>query len=274
MRRLLALALVVAPLSAADEIYLESGRKVSGVVVERTARMLIVDVGPGRVGFPLSSVKRVVSADSDLSAFRGRADRLRPDDVAGWVELGHWARERNLETQARESYERALRADPNNAAANHGLGREYADGRWLAFAERQQARGLVEFEGEWMSPGQREAREAAEDANRRARRAEARARAAEAEAAEAEGRAREAEARAHEAEEDDGLPVWGWGGGWGGGSVCRVNCQPGCPCIDTPGPPAPRDPPAVAVKPPSTGLVSPQARPEPRSSQGLSSPRR
>jgi len=260
MKRLLVLVLIVAPLSAADEIYLKSGRKVSGVVVERTATTLVVEVGPGRVGFPLSTVARVVSASSDLSAFRERADRLRADDAAGWVELGHWARERNLETQAREAFERALRVDPDNAAANRGLGREYADGRWLTFAERQQARGLVEFEGEWMSPGQREALEAADDADRRARRAEARARAAEAEAADAETRAREAEARARDADDDDGWPAWGWGGGWGGGNVCHANCQPGCPCIDTPVPPAPPAPPAVADPPRPTGLVSPHRR--------------
>lgn len=262
MKRLLVLALVLAPLSAADEIYLKSGRKVTGVVVERTATMLIVDVGPGRVGFPLSLVERVVGGDSDLGAYRERAAQLRDADAAGWVDLGHWARERGLETQARESFERALRADPTNSAAQRGLGRELYDGRWMTFAERQEARGLVEYEGQWMTPADRQARQTADAATGRARRAETRARQAEAQAEEAESRAREAESRARDAEEEQsGIPLWGWGGN--GGYVCTQNCQPGCPCVTPPRPDPTPPPPKPLEKPPSAGLVGPKPHPRP-----------
>ena len=69
MKRLLVPVLLLAPLAAADEIHLKSGRTVTGVVVERTATTLVVDVGPGRVGFPLATVVKVVSAESDLAAW-------------------------------------------------------------------------------------------------------------------------------------------------------------------------------------------------------------
>ncbi len=260
MKRLLVFVLLLAPLAAADEIYLKSGRKVTGVVVERTATTLVVEVGPGRVGFPLSTVVKVVGGESDLATYRDRSARLRPDDSAGWAELGYWARERGLETQAREAFERALRLDPANAAAQRGLGRELYEGRWLTFAERQAERGLVELDGQWMTPSERTSRMEADEAARRARQAEARAQRAEQEAAAAESRAREAEDRARDAEDwDEGLPLWGGGGGF----ACYYDCQPGCPCLGTrpsqPPPPPPTQRPGP--KPPSHPLVTPTPRP-------------
>lgn len=266
MKRLLVPVLLLAPLAAADEIHLKSGRTVTGVVVERTATTLVVDVGPGRVGFPLATVVKVVSAESDLAAYRDRSARLRADDVAGWTELGYWAREQGLETQAREAFEHAVRLDPAHGAAQRGLGRELYEGRWMTFAERQAERGLVELDGQWMSPAEREARMAAEDTARRQRQAEDRARRAEEDAAAAEARAREAEERAREADDwDDGLPLWGVGGG---GYGCYYDCQRGCPCVGTrpqqPPPPPPQQ--QAGPKPPGQGLVTPAPQPQPRSS--------
>jgi hypothetical protein len=119
--------------------------------------------------------------------------------VAGWLRLATWAQSRELATQAREAYERVLAADPLNADAHLALGHVRMGERWLSAADANRARGLVEFEGTWMSPEERQLRMAEQAAMAQDRQA---IREADARAREAEARAREAAARADAAEAD------------------------------------------------------------------------
>jgi hypothetical protein len=215
--RPLALGLVaLLPLAAgADEVFLKSGGKLSGRVVSRTATTVEVDVGAGRIAVPVSSVERIEEGRSALQEYEERAGRLPAGDAAGWVALGDWASAQGLGSQAREAYNRALAASPADPRANEALGNVQVGGRWVSEDEGYQARGFVKFEGDWMSPAERDAilRERAADDQRdqERRQAEQRVREAEARADEAEARAQEAEAAA---EESGGIPLWyAWGGG-------------------------------------------------------------
>jgi hypothetical protein len=222
MRSALAIGmLLAAPAAWADQIFLAGGGVVHGEVVSRTASALVVEVGPGRMTLPMARVARVVESKSDLTAYRERAAALSSHDVAGWLALARFAESRELLTQAREAYERVLAVDPGNAAANAGLGRVQVNGHWLSREDAFRARGLVPFDGDWVTPEQHaailadriaaaRAREASLEAGARAREAEARARVAEAEA-------RRAEADA--AASSSGIPypyVYGGGYGYGG----------------------------------------------------------
>jgi hypothetical protein len=199
MRRgsVLLLLLASSSLASADQVVLKGGRRVTGVVIETTARSVVLETGPGRVCFPASQVERIETGQSALASYRRRAAGLRPDDVAGWLDLALWARDAGLETQAQEALARALATDPENAAAHQALGHVRLGERWGSVEESYRAQGLVPFEGEWITPGEREAilrhrtdealaERARIEADARAREAEARARAAEAEARRAE----------------------------------------------------------------------------------------
>jgi hypothetical protein len=211
----LVLAAVLAGPAAADEVFLKSGGQLSGRIVNRTATSIEVDIGAGLFTVPNSSVVRVQEGRSALQDFEERAAGLAPGDAAGWVALGDWASSRGLGTQARQAYQRALAAAPNDPRANAALGRVQVDGSWVSEEEGYRARGYVQFEGDWITPAEHEAilrERASEEAQARQRKeAEARVRAAEERAEEAEKRAKEAEAKA---EETQGLPLWyGWGAG-------------------------------------------------------------
>lgn len=199
--------------ASADEVFLKGGGRIAGVVVETTATRLTLEVGPGRITLPLSRVIRIVEGRSSLAVFRERAAALGPGDAAGWLQLAVWAEERGLGTQARAAYEKVLAIDPGNAEAQRGLGNVRLADRWVTPEESYRAQGLVPFEGQWMTPAEREAlvRERTEaaageqlrrEAEARTREAEARARAAEAEAQRAEAAAREA------AEVTSGIPFF------------------------------------------------------------------
>jgi hypothetical protein len=208
------LVLVAGP-AAADVVVLRGGGELRGEVVERRVDVVVLETGPGRVTLPMSRVERIVAGTTPLSEYRARAAVLSPRDAHGWLALARWAETKALLTQAREAYERALAADPGSADAHAGLGHVAVGGEWLSQAEANRARGLVEFEGAWVTAKERIAilsERAAESHERQiAREAEARVRAAEADARRAEADARRAEAEAEQARQgtegmDGGIP--------------------------------------------------------------------
>ncbi len=251
MRRGVALLLMLAPIVAhADVVVLKGGRRVSGVVAEKTSRAVVLEVGPGRMAIPLAQVERIETGQSALAEYRARAARLAAGDANGWAELGQWARIAELLTQSREAFESALAIDPMNASAHAGLGHVLAGGAWLSEADAYRARGYVRFDGRWVTPSEREdeLQERAEHARDAAARrsAEARAREAEARAEAAEAAARRAAEEARANADRGGIP-YGWvagGCGWNCGSpwrphVTRPRAVTPAPVAEPPAPPRP-----------------------------------
>jgi hypothetical protein len=198
----------------ADEVYLKGGGQLSGRVVSRTDQKVEVDVGAGRIAVPASSVVRIEAGRSPLQEYEEKAAGIAAGDADGWVALGQWADSKGLSTQAREAYNRALAASPLDPRANDALGNVLVNGRWVSEDESYKAKGYVQYEGDWITPAERDAierqRAAADAADRAQREADSRVREAEARAAEAEARAKEAEAQ----QASDGIPTWyAWGGG-------------------------------------------------------------
>lgn len=223
-RAILATALLAAAAhwAAADEVWLKGGGRIVGEVVERTPDSVRVDVGPGTVAFPMARVDRIVSSSSRLAEYRDRAARLNPNDVQGWLALAAWADQNDLRTQARAAWQHVLLVQPSNAMAQKGLGNVFQAGQWMGYEDAMRARGLVEYDGAWISPAERENRLRLAAAESAALRENA---IADARVAEAEARAREAEARAHAAEvdaaraddyDDGGIPLDYVYGGYGG----------------------------------------------------------
>jgi hypothetical protein len=226
--------LALAPaLAHADSVFLKSGGEIKGEIVERRADAVVIEVGPGRLTLPLSAIARIESNTTDIGVYRSRAAALAALDVRGWLNLAAWAQARDLATLAREAYLHVLAIDPANAAAHLGIGDVQMADRWLSPADANRARGLVEFEGTWMTPEERQARIEERVVMAQERQAE---RAAEAQAREADARVREAEARARAAETEarmasepsSGIPypyVFG-GGGYGPGAYGPYNPFP------------------------------------------------
>jgi hypothetical protein len=240
----LGLAALMLPLgAAADEIFLKSGGQLSGRIVSRSATAVEIDVGAGRIAVPASSVVRIEEGRSALQEYEERAGRIAPGDVGGWVALGEWASSRGLGSQAREAYNRARSAAPNDPRANQALGNVQMDGRWMSEDDAYRAKGYVQFEGEWMTPAEHDAilreRESEARQERERQEADVRTREAEARAQEAEARARKAEAEAAESQSSsEGLPLWyGWGAGpvvWPSGPIITPQPFPSAKQVPVP----------------------------------------
>jgi len=256
MKRALLVALFLATPLSADEVFLRGGGRVKGIIVERSDSTIVVDVGAGRVGIPRARIERILEGRTPLSTYLERASRLAAGDVQGWLALGLWAQDQDLQTQARAAFERVVDLDPGNATAQKALGRVLLAEAWVTAEESYRARGYVPFEGSWITPGERESilAQRAEEARAERGKAEADARVREAEA-----RARAAEAEAQRAEaaaaSDGGIPIgwgaWGpWGTTWGwpthGSGPRRPFARP--PCLSC-APPAPAPQPTPAPEP-------------------------
>lgn len=262
--------------AAADEVWLKGGGRIVGEILERRAQAVVVDVGPGTVTLPMVRVERIVSASSTLTEYRSRAGRLAVNDVDGWIALAMWADGADLRTQAREAWHHVLSIQPASAIAHQALGDVLQGGTWMSRADAMRAQGLIEYQGQWMSPGERETRLRVEAAEAAALRDNA---LADARVAEAEARAREAEARARSAEADavraedtyddsGGIPLIGYGAvGFGAPIVVGPSVQPCCGQAHAPGrcPNTPHHPPAAQPTPvPRDGNRQPSAKPNPR----------
>jgi len=211
-RMALAVVAVLSALpAAADEVLLRGGGKITGVIVEKTKDVVVLEAGPGRISVPMSRVLKIVDPGSGIETYRERAAALGPRDVDGWAALARWAAERDLETQSREAWKKVLVADPFHPEANAAVGRAQPDRTWKATEDEYRAQGYEEFEGRWVTRAERSAllreRAAEEAREQEVREANDRVREAEARAREAESRAGDAEATAQS----------GDGGGWNSG---------------------------------------------------------
>lgn len=220
MRRgLVILCLVTLP-AFADDVHLRGGGRITGEIVERTEESVTVDVGGGgTLRVRLSSVVRIEENTSPLEEFRSRAEAVPAGDAEAWRELARWAHRHSLSSEARRAYREVAAILPQDEEANHALGRVRLGGRWVSEEESYRARGYVEFENQWMTPGERQAilaeRQARDEAQWQAVGDQIRAM----EAEEEKERARAAREEADYKRRWDNLPelgdpiFWSWGVG-------------------------------------------------------------
>jgi hypothetical protein len=201
------LALCVAPV-AADDVYLANGEIFEEVVTTVTATHVVVELPIGRIKLPRTQVARIVEKKVPRQEFAERRGALIEDvssKACAWLALATWAERHRLQREAVETALLAARLDPGLSgleALLHpaGFARD-EQGRWASLDEIMRARGLVSYEGEWISPRERAARES-ERALAEARLLQERRAAAEARVAELrELRDRQREPREGEADE-------------------------------------------------------------------------
>ena len=196
---------------SADVLHLRTGGRIEGVLTRETATSLTIDVGMGQLSVPRSSVLRIERKDSALSEYRTRLTAIHPGDITAYADLARFAAGNGLRSESRLMWARVLSLDPRNVEAHLFLGHVFVDGNYVDEDQANRARGLVSFDGRWMTPAEQESllrqreRRASDDrrvdeARRATREAEDRTRRAEAEVARAS------------AATSSSWPAWGYGG--------------------------------------------------------------
>ncbi len=150
---------------AADEVHLVNGKSFEDVTARTVGDEVWIELpAGGEIRLQKSQVASIDKAESGMDLYRQRARALGPEaGAAKWLELAEWARGRKLSLGYREAVLTASRLDPELPGvvdAMHGLDFVWEEDlrQWLPRAEAMSRRGLVSFEGDWLTPGERDRR--------------------------------------------------------------------------------------------------------------------
>ena len=150
-----ACACAVVAASRADVIELTGGGQLEGKLVQsddgdKSAFLIDLAAG-GRVTVPRSEVTRVDAA-SDAETEYQKLARSSPDTVDAHWKLSEWCRQHKLTADRQRHLERIVELDPNHAEARAALGFRQKDGKWMDRDDVMTARGLVLYQGQYVTP--------------------------------------------------------------------------------------------------------------------------
>lgn len=153
------LLLALAAAQAAEPVTLvfPSGGRLSGVLLDESRGLYVLERDGGQLEFPHAAVAEVVRAPNAEGEFRAREAALPPKDAAALWELARYAAENGLTGRAERTARRVLSLDADHAGARAYLGYERVFGEWLSGDAPERARGWVRHEGAWMTVAQRKA---------------------------------------------------------------------------------------------------------------------
>lgn len=172
---LLAAGLVPAPPAAADDVHLTNGRSFEGVVARIEGDRVAIRLHQGVIRLPRSRVARIVYETSPLETYLDRKRALtsaRDATAEDWLELALWARRSGLATAYSEAARLAAALDPGvdglaPVMRDLGFEREGAGGSWFTRDELMRRRGMVRWNGDWVTPAERAALREREESERR-----------------------------------------------------------------------------------------------------------
>jgi hypothetical protein len=139
----------------ADVFELAGGGRVEGRLLETAeddkATVVIELSAGGQLKLPRTEVTRIETT-SPLNAEYEKLARSAPDTIDAHVKMAEWCRERKLREAAQQHWERILELDPNHEAARAALGFRQKDGQWMTRDDVMASRGLVLYEGRYVTP--------------------------------------------------------------------------------------------------------------------------
>jgi hypothetical protein len=154
-RIVLALALSLPGLAAADVIHLKDGRSVEGEIVEEGGGKVKVKVKLGSVTLNSDDIESIERKPTPAQEYAERLKTLKPGSATEQLDLALWAESKKLEEEAIRHFLEALRLDPEVAPARAALERRdwhLVAGEWQDPDTYYRGRGWVRHEGRWAHP--------------------------------------------------------------------------------------------------------------------------
>ncbi len=156
------LALGFVPSAQADVVVTKDGRRLEGTIVTDTKKEVVIETASGRVTVPRAEVRELERSKTPAQEFPERFAAAR-ESIEQLLALATWASDAQLAVEARKCYRRILDLDDQNEVANKALGNVQYKGQWMTPKQRdnrqakdeaadRKARGLVEYKGQWVTP--------------------------------------------------------------------------------------------------------------------------
>jgi len=146
----LAAALFALP-ALGDVVHLKNGGALEGQVT-LTDDGAVIKLPVGEIRVSKDAIARIEKKETAIEEYIKRATTIKEDDAEAHYQLGLWAQGAGLRIQAKDEFAKALALKPDHDGAHQALGRRKVDGRWMSAEDDMRARGLVQREGQWMSP--------------------------------------------------------------------------------------------------------------------------
>jgi predicted esterase len=106
----------------ADVVYLNTGGKVEGRIVEKDFDFVKVKTVKGMVSVPVEDIERIEEGESVFDVYEKKLKDTPEDDAQARYELGVWCKEQGLEDEARKHFEEAIALAPDHEGARAELG--------------------------------------------------------------------------------------------------------------------------------------------------------
>lgn len=139
----------------ADIIELTTGGRVDGKIVqsdEPGKSTVVIDLAAGgQITIPRSQIASFSPVTATSAEYKKRA-RTSPDTVEAHWKIAEWCRENRLNAEYKAHMERIVELDPNHAEARAALGFRRKDGEWMNRDDVMGSRGLVLYEGRYVTP--------------------------------------------------------------------------------------------------------------------------
>jgi hypothetical protein len=107
----------------------------------------------GRVTIARSQIAKIETVTDAVAEYQKLA-RTSPDTVDAHWQLSEWCRDHKLRDERRQHLDRIIELNPNHADARAALGFHQKDGQWMNRDDVMASRGLVLFDGKYVTPQQ------------------------------------------------------------------------------------------------------------------------
>ncbi len=163
-----ALPLLIPRPCLADRVILNDGRVWEGRILSRDDTSIVIQTIGGPITLRQNDIQRIEPGKLPQDIYRERADALARDDLSGHFLLGLWCEKQGLRKEAHDHLSDVIGLDPDHEGARKALGYQRHDGKWMTEAEINQARGLILYQGRWLTPEDAAAQQAEEQRRARA----------------------------------------------------------------------------------------------------------
>jgi predicted esterase len=106
----------------ADIVYLNTGGKVEGKIVERTIDGIRVKTVEGIVDIPEDDIDSIKECESVFDKYEKKLEDTPEDDAEARFKLGLWCKENKLEEEAKQHFEEVIKLSPDHEKARAELG--------------------------------------------------------------------------------------------------------------------------------------------------------
>jgi len=138
-----------------DVVVMKDGRELEGKILKETKDSVTLGMKYGEIEVQRSRISEIRRGATALDEYEQKDRNVEETPEARYA-FGQWCEEKDLREEAKMQYRKALEIDPTFDLAGKALRYEKIDGKWLSPDEAKMARGMVKFEGKWISKESRD----------------------------------------------------------------------------------------------------------------------